>query len=206
MRRTLQRLLGEAVAAELQLHHGGRGHQHQRHGALFCHRARRGRRRSAAGTPALETFRRALEQRVPDPGEDDRARRRGRHETGGGADRGAPGRRRRRAGRPRPWPRRRWSRRRCSVRTSTGAGSWRLWAGPGARFDPDAVELFVDERAGGAARREAGLRAEAAANRRLRRREFALVAVPARRPRGPRGLWTTDLSEAYVRINAGYRT
>ena len=47
--------------------------------------------------------------------------------------------------------------------------------------------------------------AEAAANGRLRRREFALIAsLHAGRAEGR--LWTTDLSEAYVQINAGYRS
>jgi N-acetylglutamate synthase/N-acetylornithine aminotransferase len=50
-----------------------------------------------------------------------------------------------------------------------------------------------------------GSRAEAAANRRLRRREFALTAFLKAGRAGSR-MWTTDLSEAYVRINAGYRT
>ena len=75
----------------------------------------------------------------------------------------------------------------------------------GARFDPGMVELSLDELP--VVRRGLGLgpSAEAAANHRLRQREFALVVhlhaggMTAR-------LWTTDLSEGYVRINAGYRT
>ena len=47
--------------------------------------------------------------------------------------------------------------------------------------------------------------AEAAANHRLRQREFALVANLHAGPMTAR-LWTTDLSEGYVRINAGYRS
>jgi glutamate N-acetyltransferase/amino-acid N-acetyltransferase len=75
----------------------------------------------------------------------------------------------------------------------------------GARFDPARVDLFVDEVP--VVRRGLGLgsRAEAAANRRLRRREFGLTAVLHAGAATAR-LWTTDLSEAYVRINAGYRS
>ena len=40
---------------------------------------------------------------------------------------------------------------------------------------------------------------------RLRRREFALT-VSLHAGRAAARLWTTDLSQAYVRINAGYRT
>jgi glutamate N-acetyltransferase/amino-acid N-acetyltransferase len=50
-----------------------------------------------------------------------------------------------------------------------------------------------------------GPRAEAAANRRLRRREFGLTVALHAGAAAAR-LWTTDLSEAYVRINAGYRS
>jgi glutamate N-acetyltransferase/amino-acid N-acetyltransferase len=75
----------------------------------------------------------------------------------------------------------------------------------GARFDPTRVDLQVDEVP--VVRRGEGLgsRAEAAANRRLRRREFALVARLHAGSASAR-LWTTDLSEEYVRINAGYRS
>lgn len=75
----------------------------------------------------------------------------------------------------------------------------------GARFDPGWVELWVDEIP--VVRRGVGLgsRAEAAANHRLRQREFALVAN-LHAGRMTARLWTTDLSEGYVRINAGYRT
>jgi glutamate N-acetyltransferase/amino-acid N-acetyltransferase len=75
----------------------------------------------------------------------------------------------------------------------------------GARFDPTRVDLWVDEVP--VVRRGEGLgnRAETAANRRLRRREFALVARLHAGSASAR-LWTTDLSEDYVRINAGYRS
>lgn len=75
----------------------------------------------------------------------------------------------------------------------------------GARFDPERVDLFVDELP--VVRRGVGqgARAEAAANRRLRRREFALT-VFLHAGRATAQLWTTDLSDGYVRINAGYRS
>jgi glutamate N-acetyltransferase/amino-acid N-acetyltransferase len=75
----------------------------------------------------------------------------------------------------------------------------------GAAFDPERVDLFVDELP--VVRRGVGLgaRAEAAANRRLRRREFALT-VSLHAGQATARLWTTDLSEGYVRINAGYRS
>jgi glutamate N-acetyltransferase/amino-acid N-acetyltransferase len=75
----------------------------------------------------------------------------------------------------------------------------------GARFDPEGVDLWVDELP--VVRRGAGLGpgAEAMANRRLRRREFALAAN-LHAGRATARMWTTDLSEAYVRINAGYRS
>jgi glutamate N-acetyltransferase/amino-acid N-acetyltransferase len=75
----------------------------------------------------------------------------------------------------------------------------------GARFDPEGVDLWVDELP--VVRRGAGLGpgAEAMANRRLRRREFALVAN-LHAGRATARMWTTDLSEGYVRINAGYRS
>jgi len=75
----------------------------------------------------------------------------------------------------------------------------------GAGFDPGMVDLSVDELP--VVRRGEGLgsSAEAAANHRLRQREFALV-VNLRAGRATARLWTTDLSEGYVRINAGYRT
>lgn len=75
----------------------------------------------------------------------------------------------------------------------------------GARFDPERVDLWVDQVAVVRNGVSLGLRAEAAANRRLRRREFTLTAS-LRAGRGRSRMWTTDLSEAYVRINAGYRT
>ncbi|HSB77620.1 MAG TPA: bifunctional glutamate N-acetyltransferase/amino-acid acetyltransferase ArgJ [Candidatus Methylomirabilis sp.] len=75
----------------------------------------------------------------------------------------------------------------------------------GANFDPERVDLFVDELP--VVRKGVGLGrlAEDAANERMRRREFALVAN-LHAGRGQRRIWTTDLSEAYVRINAGYRS
>lgn len=75
----------------------------------------------------------------------------------------------------------------------------------GASFDPEKVDLFVDELP--VVRKGVGLgrEAEAAANERMRRREFALVA-DLHAGRGQRRIWTTDLSEGYVRINAGYRS
>jgi glutamate N-acetyltransferase/amino-acid N-acetyltransferase len=75
----------------------------------------------------------------------------------------------------------------------------------GARFDPGAVDLSVDELQ--VVRRGAGLGpgAEEAANHRMRQREYALVAH-LHVGRATARLWTTDLSEGYVRINAGYRT
>ena len=75
----------------------------------------------------------------------------------------------------------------------------------GARFDPARVDLWVDQVPVVRNGVSLGLRAESAANRRLRRREFALVAS-LRAGRAEARMWTTDLSEAYVRINAGYRT
>ena len=75
----------------------------------------------------------------------------------------------------------------------------------GARFDPERVDLHVDELPVVRRGVSLGPRAEAAANRRLRRREFALIAS-LHAGRAAARLWTTDLTEAYVRINAGYRT
>jgi glutamate N-acetyltransferase/amino-acid N-acetyltransferase len=75
----------------------------------------------------------------------------------------------------------------------------------GARFGPEAVDLAVDELPvvrGGAG---LGPGAEEAANHRMREREFALIA-DLHAGRATARLWTTDLSEGYVRINAGYRT
>jgi len=75
----------------------------------------------------------------------------------------------------------------------------------GARFDAGSVDLLVDELPvvkGGVG---LGGSAEAAVNHRLRQREFALVVHLHAGPATAR-VWTTDLSEAYVRINAGYRT
>jgi glutamate N-acetyltransferase/amino-acid N-acetyltransferase len=50
-----------------------------------------------------------------------------------------------------------------------------------------------------------GSRAEAAANRRLRRAEYT-ISIDLHAGAGLARLWTTDLTEAYVRINAGYRS
>ncbi len=75
----------------------------------------------------------------------------------------------------------------------------------GAHFDPRRVAIWVDDIAVVRRGETSGERAEAAANRRLTRREFMLRAdLGAGRAAGR--IWTTDLSEAYVRINAGYRT
>jgi len=75
----------------------------------------------------------------------------------------------------------------------------------GARFDPGTVDLWVDHVP--VVRRGMGLGSgpEAAANQQLRQREFALVAN-LHAGRTTSRLWTTDLSEGYVRINAGYRS
>jgi glutamate N-acetyltransferase / amino-acid N-acetyltransferase len=75
----------------------------------------------------------------------------------------------------------------------------------GARFDPEKVDLFLDELP--VVRKGVGLgpEAEATANERMHRLEFALVA-DLHAGRGQSRIWTTDLSEAYVRINAGYRS
>ncbi len=75
----------------------------------------------------------------------------------------------------------------------------------GARFDPDAVEILVDELPVVRRGMSRGPEAEAAANERLHRREFTLV-LRLRAGRAGARLFTTDLSEDYVKINAGYRT
>ncbi len=75
----------------------------------------------------------------------------------------------------------------------------------GARFDPEQVDISVDELPVVRRGVSVGPRAEAAANRRLRRREFALL-VSLHAGRAAARLWTTDLTDAYVRINAGYRS
>ncbi len=75
----------------------------------------------------------------------------------------------------------------------------------GARFDPERVDLWVDRVPVVRGGVSLGPSAETAANRRLRRRVFTLSAF-LRAGRGEARLWTTDLSEAYVRINAGYRS
>jgi N-acetylglutamate synthase/N-acetylornithine aminotransferase len=67
------------------------------------------------------------------------------------------------------------------------------------------VDLFVDEVPVVRRGLGLGLRAEAEANRRLRRREFGLTAALHAGTATAR-LLTTDLSEAYIRINAGYRS
>ena len=75
----------------------------------------------------------------------------------------------------------------------------------GAAFDPERVDILVDDVS--IVRRSQGLgpEAETAANRRLTRRKFSITAR-LNAGRATARLWTTDLSEAYVRINAGYRT
>ncbi len=75
----------------------------------------------------------------------------------------------------------------------------------GAYFDPERVDLWVDRAPVVRNGVSLGLQAEAAANRRLRRREFVLTAS-LNAGRAESRMWTTDLSEAYVRINAGYRS
>jgi glutamate N-acetyltransferase/amino-acid N-acetyltransferase len=75
----------------------------------------------------------------------------------------------------------------------------------GARFDPEAVEIAVDGLAVVRRGMSLGAAAEARANRRLRRREFRLD-IDLHAGRGQARIWTTDLTEEYVRINAGYRT
>jgi glutamate N-acetyltransferase/amino-acid N-acetyltransferase len=75
----------------------------------------------------------------------------------------------------------------------------------GARFDPEAVEIGVDGIPVVRRGMSVGPAAEARANRRLKRREFTL-GIDLKTGRGAAHIWTTDLSEAYVRINAGYRT
>lgn len=75
----------------------------------------------------------------------------------------------------------------------------------GAVFDPEAVDLSVDELPVVQDGAGLGPGAEAAANHRLRQHDFALVAN-LHAGRAAARLWTTDLSEGYVRINAGYRT
>ncbi len=75
----------------------------------------------------------------------------------------------------------------------------------GAYFDPERVDVWVDRAPVVRNGVSLGLQAEAAANRRLRRREFVLTAS-LNAGRAESRMWTTDLSEAYVRINAGYRS
>jgi glutamate N-acetyltransferase/amino-acid N-acetyltransferase len=75
----------------------------------------------------------------------------------------------------------------------------------GARFDPAAVDVGVDEIAVVRGGMGLGAHVEETANHRMRQREFAL-AVHLHAGRASARIWTTDLSEAYVRINAGYRT
>jgi glutamate N-acetyltransferase/amino-acid N-acetyltransferase len=75
----------------------------------------------------------------------------------------------------------------------------------GARFNPEAVEIGVDGIAVVRRGMSVGSAAEARANRCLKRREFTLD-IDLKAGRGAAHIWTTDLSEAYVRINAGYRT
>jgi glutamate N-acetyltransferase/amino-acid N-acetyltransferase len=75
----------------------------------------------------------------------------------------------------------------------------------GARFDAGSVDISVDEFP--VVKRGVGLggTAETAANHRLRQREFALV-IDLHAGSGSARVWTTDLTEDYVRINAGYRS
>jgi glutamate N-acetyltransferase/amino-acid N-acetyltransferase len=75
----------------------------------------------------------------------------------------------------------------------------------GARFDPERVDVAVDGAAVVRRGCSLGSRAEAAANRRLRRAEYT-ISIDLHAGAGLARLWTTDLTEAYVRINAGYRS
>ncbi|HWU39145.1 MAG TPA: bifunctional glutamate N-acetyltransferase/amino-acid acetyltransferase ArgJ [Candidatus Acidoferrum sp.] len=75
----------------------------------------------------------------------------------------------------------------------------------GAHFDPARVDLSVDELAVVRRGMSLGSNAETAANHRMQQREFALV-TNLHAGRMTARLWTTDLSEGYVRINAGYRS
>jgi len=75
----------------------------------------------------------------------------------------------------------------------------------GAAFDPERVDILVDDVSIVRRSQSLGPEAETAANRRLTRREFSITAR-LNAGRATARLWTTDLSEAYVRINAGYRT
>lgn len=75
----------------------------------------------------------------------------------------------------------------------------------GARFDGGSVDLCVDELPVVKGGIGLGRSAEAAANHRLRQREFAL-GINLHAGSGTARVWTTDLTEGYVRINAGYRS
>ncbi len=75
----------------------------------------------------------------------------------------------------------------------------------GARFDQRRVAISVDDVSVVRNGQTLGERAEAAANRQLKRPEFS-VHADLGAGRATARIWTTDLSEAYVRINAGYRT
>jgi glutamate N-acetyltransferase/amino-acid N-acetyltransferase len=75
----------------------------------------------------------------------------------------------------------------------------------GAAFDPERVDILVDDVSIVRRSQSLGPEAETAANRRLTRRKFSITAR-LNAGRATARLWTTDLSEAYVRINAGYRT
>jgi glutamate N-acetyltransferase / amino-acid N-acetyltransferase len=75
----------------------------------------------------------------------------------------------------------------------------------GAQFDPRAVDIGVDEIAVVRGGIGLGVHVEETANHRMHQREFTL-AVHLHAGRGTARIWTTDLSEAYVRVNAGYRT
>jgi glutamate N-acetyltransferase/amino-acid N-acetyltransferase len=75
----------------------------------------------------------------------------------------------------------------------------------GIRFDPDCVEITVDRIP--VVRKGVGLgaAAERRAAVRMRRPEFDLT-IHLHGGTGGAVVLTTDLSEAYVRINAGYRS
>lgn len=75
----------------------------------------------------------------------------------------------------------------------------------GIRFDPARVDILLDGIV--VVRRGVGLgdREERRAGSRMRRPEFS-VTIDLHGGGGKAAVLTTDLSEDYVRINAGYRT
>lgn len=75
----------------------------------------------------------------------------------------------------------------------------------GVRLQADLIDLFIDGIQVVKGGRGLGESKEREASERMRRREFALL-IDLRQGRGEARLLTTDLSEAYVRLNAAYRT